>query len=249
MPQDTNDVPGVSGDTDERLQRYLARCGVASRRSSEAIILALRVTVNGKTVTVLGTKVAAGDTVCLDGKEIRPEETKRYVALNKPAGHVCSLSDEKGRPVAAELLAKRYTERLYNVGRLDMYSSGLIIFTNDGNFAAKVAHPSSQIEKEYIVETSLPFSPRLPEQFAKGVRVEGVFYRAETVERLSSRRLRIVLMEGKNREIRRVFEHFNAPIKQLCRVRIGSILLKDLPEGESRDLTRAEVEGLLGGED
>jgi 23S rRNA pseudouridine2605 synthase len=234
----------MPGETSERLQRYLARCGVASRRASEEIILAGRVTVNNGTVTVLGTKVTENDRVCLDGKGIRPEAILRYIVLNKPAGYVCSLSDEKNRPVAAELLSSRYSERLYNVGRLDMYSSGLIIFTNDGDFAAKVSHPSSQIEKEYIAETTLPYPAELAQGFARGLRVEGVFYRAEKIESLSSRRLRIVLLEGKNREIRRVFEHFNAPIKRLCRVRIGAVLLGDLPEGESRELTRTEKQEL-----
>jgi 23S rRNA pseudouridine2605 synthase len=234
----------MSNEKTERLQRYLARCGVASRRASEEIILAGRVSINGQAVTVLGTKVSGNDRVCLDGTEIKPEAALRYVLLHKPAGYVCSLSDEKNRPVAADLLAGRYSERLYNVGRLDMYSSGLIIFTNDGDFAAKASHPSAQIEKEYIAETSLPFPPHLAEQFAKGIRVDGVFYRAEHIERLSSRRLRIVLVEGKNREIRRVFEHFDAPIKRLCRVRIGPILIAGLPEGESRELTQAELDAL-----
>jgi 23S rRNA pseudouridine2605 synthase len=229
----------------QRLQLYLARCGVASRRASEEIILAGRVSVNGERVTTLGTKVFDGDTVGLDGKEIKPEAVLRYVLLNKPSGYVCSLADEKGRPVAADLLAERYSERLYNVGRLDMYSAGLIIFTNDGNFAAKVSHPSSQIEKEYIVDTSLPMPRELVEQFAKGVRIDGVFYKAGEIEALSSHRVRVVLVEGKNREIRRVFEYFEAPIKRLTRIRIGSIGIAGLQAGESRDLTREEVEGLF----
>jgi 23S rRNA pseudouridine2605 synthase len=125
-----------------------------------------------------------------------------------------------------------------------MYSAGLIIFTNDGNFAAKVSHPSSQIEKEYIVDTSLPMPRELVEQFAKGVRIDGVFYKALDIEALSSHRVRVVLIEGKNREIRRVFEYFDAPIKRLTRIRIGGIGISGLQVGESRELTREEVEGL-----
>jgi 23S rRNA pseudouridine2605 synthase len=239
------DANGAGDPKGQRLQLYLARCGVASRRASEEIILAGRVSVNGERVTVLGTKVAEGDTVCVDGKEIKPEAVLRYVLLNKPAGYVCSSADEKGRAVAADLLSSRYSERLYNVGRLDMFSAGLIIFTNDGNFAAKVSHPSSQIEKEYIVETSLSLPRDLVEQFAKGIRIDGVFYKAGDIEELSSHRVRVVLVEGKNREIRRVFEHFGSTIKRLTRIRIGSIAICGLQAGESRELTRGEVESLL----
>ena len=108
--------------------------------------------------------------------------------LNKPAGYVCSLSDEKGRPVAADLLKDTYSERLYNVGRLDMFSSGLIIFTNDGNFAATLSHPSAELEKEYIVDTSTPLPRNLAQDFMKGIRVDGVFYKCRDAEELNARR-------------------------------------------------------------
>ena len=136
-----------------RLQVYLARCGVASRRASENLILNGRVSVDGKIVTELGTKVSGKEKICLDGKQIFPEAEKRYILLNKPEGYVCSLADEKDRPIAASLLKDTYTERLYNIGRLDMLSGGAILFTNDGDFSAKVEHPSSEIEKEYEVIT------------------------------------------------------------------------------------------------
>ena len=203
-----------------RLQAYLAHCGVASRRASEQIILDGRVCVNGQVVTALGTKVSDGDTVTVDGKRVHLEERKCYVLLNKPAGFVCSSSDEKGRQVAADLLRDSYKERLYNVGRLDMYSKGMILFTNDGDFAAKLSHPSSQIEKEYIVETSQDVT----EETAK---------------------IRIVLIEGKNREIRRMLESQNIGTRSLVRVRIGNVNLDDLRPGEHRNLTAQEVKGLL----
>lgn len=228
-----------------RLQLYMARSGVASRRASEAIILDGRVTVNGQTVTALGTKVTEKDTVCVDGKEIHLEEEKRYVLLNKPAGYVCSLADEKGRPVAASLLKDSYKERLYNVGRLDMFSTGLIIFTNDGSFAATLSHPSAQLEKEYIVETSLPFPKTLAEEFKKGMRIDDVFYKAKDAVELNSHRMRIVLEEGKNREIRRVFDSKEIGVKSLRRVRIGCVGIEGLKEGEFRDLTQNEVDALL----
>ncbi|MCR5623080.1 MAG: rRNA pseudouridine synthase [Treponema sp.] len=228
-----------------RLQLYMARSGVASRRASEAIIAEGRVTVNGVTVTEPGTKVGPGDVVMVDGREIQPEAEKHYVLLNKPAGYVCSLSDEQGRPVAADLLKEAYSERLYNVGRLDMFSCGLIIFTNDGDFAAKLSHPSAEMEKEYIVDSSLPLPRRLAKDFMGGIRIDGVFYRAKEAEELNARRLRVVLVEGKNREIRRVFDHYEVGIKRLIRIRIGNVGIGKLEDGQFRELNSKEVTGLL----
>ena len=228
-----------------RLQVFLAHAGVASRRASEQIILDGRVTVNGEVVTELGTKVSSEDKITVDGKLVVQEEVKRYVLLHKPVGYVCSLKDEKGRDVAADLLKPHFSERLYNVGRLDMFSAGLIIFTNDGDFAAKVSHPSSEIEKEYIVETSVMIPEDLPKQFLKGIRIEGVFYKAKDVELLTKRKLRVVLIEGKNREIRRVFEHFQIGIKSLTRMRIGPIKNNNLQAGQFRELTKEEITSLL----
>lgn len=228
-----------------RLQVYLARCGVASRRSCEKLISEGRICVNGIVVTEPGSKVSSGDAVSFDGKVLSPEEKKVYVLLNKPEGFVCSQKDEKSRPVALDLLKDKYPLRLYNVGRLDMYSRGAIIFTNDGDFAAKLSHPSSEIEKEYLVETSYPLPEGLAEKFTKGVRVEGVFYRAKQAKVINSHKMSIVLVEGKNREIRRVFKDFGAAIRSLKRVRIGNLLLGNLKEGESRELTKVEVENLL----
>ena len=235
----------MQDNQDIRLQLYMARSGVASRRASEEIIAQGRVTVNGVTVTQPGTKVSLSDKICVDSKEIKLEEEKRYVLLNKPAGYVCSMSDEKDRPVAVSLLKEKYSERLYNVGRLDMFSTGLIIFTNDGEFAATLSHPSAEIEKEYIVDTSTPLPRNLAEDFKKGVRVEGVFYRAKDASELNSHRMKIVLIEGKNREIRRVFDSMQIGIKSLKRVRIGSVGIGELKEGEVRDLSKNEVNGLL----
>jgi len=228
-----------------RLQMYLAHCGVASRRASEKIITDGRVTVNGNTVTELGTKVSPEDTVCVDGNPVTLEETKRYVLLNKPSGYVCSLADEKERPVAADLLKEKFGERLYNVGRLDMFSTGLIIFTNDGEFAKVLSHPSAELEKEYVVDTSLPIPRNLAADFKKGLRIDDVFYQCVDAEQLNARRMRIVLIEGKNREIRRVFESKDIGIKHLMRIRIGNILIGGLQPGQFRELTPSEVSGLL----
>jgi 23S rRNA pseudouridine2605 synthase len=212
---------------------------VASRRASEQIILAGRVSVNNALVTTLGTKVVEGDVVALDGVVVRAVTQKCYVAMHKPPGYVSTMADDEGRPIAASLLPEKYAPlRLYNVGRLDMWSSGLLLFTNDGDFAKTLTHPSSRTEKEYLVETSLP-NPGgltlLSERFAQGFSIDGVRYRAERAEVLDDRRVRVVLIEGKNREIRRIFAHFEVPIKTLVRTRIGTILLGNLPVGKCQE--------------
>ena len=228
-----------------RLQVYLSHCGVASRRTCEAIILSGRVSVNGSKVDRFGTKVKLNDEVCLDGKPIKLENEKRYVLLNKPAGYVCSSSDEKGRLEAYSLIKNNYKERLYNVGRLDMMSSGALLFTNDGEACAYLEHPSSQIEKEYVVETIFPFNNDVLEAFMKGIRIDGVFYKAKDVSRLGKCKLRIILIEGKNREIRNVLKFFEIKIKTLTRVRIGNVRLGSLMEGDSRELSPLEIRTLL----
>ena len=234
-----------SSKQEMRLQVYLAHAGVASRRACEKIIAEGRVSVNGTLVTDMGSKVRTGDTVLLDGKPVHPEARKCYVLLNKPAGFVCTLSDEKGRPTAADLLKETYSERLYNIGRLDMFSSGAILFTNDGDFAAKIEHPSAQIEKEYVIETTQDFPPELLTRFERGIRVDGIFYKCRSAAAINRRKLRIVLVEGKNREIRRVLDSFNCTIKRLVRVRIGSLELGNLKAGEFRNLTANERHALL----
>ena len=234
-----------SSKQEMRLQVYLAHAGVASRRACEKIIAEGRVSVNGTLVIDMGSKVRTGDTVLLDGKPVHPEARKCYVLLNKPAGFVCTLSDEKGRPTAADLLKETYSERLYNIGRLDMFSSGAILFTNDGDFAAKIEHPSAQIEKEYVIETTQDFPPELLTRFERGIRVDGIFYKCRSAAAVNRRKLRIVLVEGKNREIRRVLDSFNCTIKRLVRVRIGNLELGKLKAGEFRDLTAKERQALL----
>jgi len=227
-----------------RLQVYLAHAGVASRRAAENYIAEGRVTVNGRSVTVPGEKVLPTDTVCFDGVLVKPEQRLLYLALNKPPLYITSSSDPQGRPLALDLLPP-CAERLYSVGRLDFRSSGLILFTNDGNFAARVGHPSAEIEKEYFVESSVPIPDRAVEEFARGVIVEGVLYRAREIEKTGRKSLRVVLVEGKNREIRRVFSYFHLHAETLQRVRIGTVRIGDLEEGESRSLTKDELSFLL----
>ena len=232
-------------DDKMRLQLFLAKCGVASRRACEKIILDGRVSVNGEIISILGTKVYTNDKILVDGKQVEIEAKKRYILLNKPAGYVCSMADEKGRLIAADLLKDTYSERLYNVGRLDMYSTGLIIFTNDGQFASTLSHPSAEIEKEYEVESSLPLPRDLAEKFCSGLRIDDIFYRAKFAKEINSHKIRITLIEGKNREIRRVFEHLGIGIRKLQRIRIGNITIDSLKESQFRELTAQEIKGLM----
>lgn len=233
-PQSTAEFP-------LRLQVYLARCGIASRRASEAYIIAGRVSVNGEQVTELGTKVEKNDIVFVDGKKIQLEENKRYVLLHKPAGFVCSAKDEKGRQSALDLLKPHFSERLFTIGRLDMFSSGLLLLTNDGEFAAKLSHPSSGIEKEYIVVATSPFPKELPASFTKGLRIDDVFYKAKEAELQNPFTMRVVLVEGKNREIRRVCDYFEVIIKRLVRTKIAFLTLDGLDVGSFRELNSAEL--------
>jgi 23S rRNA pseudouridine2605 synthase len=236
----------------ERLQAFLAHAGIASRRASERLILEGRVTVNGGVVTELGAKAAPGDAVCVDGIPVRRETVMRYLALHKPPGYICASSDPQGRPLALDLLPAGIGERLYSVGRLDFASSGLILFTNDGDFAAKTGHPRANIEKEYVVKATRPIPGELAARFTEGVRLadaetgKTALFRATSIRRIAANTLSVVLVEGKNREIRRVFSHFHLHIASLQRVRIGPVLLGGLPEGASRPLTPHELSALQG---
>jgi len=229
-----------------RLHVFLAHAGVASRRAAEKLIAEGRVTVNGRTISGPGEKVLPTDVICFDGKEVKIEGRLLYLVLNKPPLYICSSYDPQGRPLALELLppfidTTGRPARLYNVGRLDYRSSGLIIFTNDGAFAARLGHPSSEIEKEYLVESTVPIQDRMIEEFSRGLVIEGILYRAREIERTGKKSLRVVLVEGKNREIRRVFSHFHLHPEKLVRVRIGPVCLGSLKEGESRPLSGEEI--------
>jgi 23S rRNA pseudouridine2605 synthase len=230
----------------QRLQVFLAHAGLASRRAAEGIIAEGRVSVNGVTVSAQGSKVFPGDTVLVDGKSLQAESRRIYLALNKPTGYICSSSDPQGRPLALDLLPAEIHEPLYNVGLLGFLSFGLIFFTNDGDFAARLGHPRSGLEKEYIVEATGHIPDEAVLAFERGITIEGVYYRARTVQRVNSRALRIVLIEGKNREIRRVFSHFHLHPSRLRRVRIGPVQLGNLAEGASRPLSEQEIEKLRG---
>ena len=242
---DGADLPD-EGSRTMRLQAFIARSGEASRRAGEALILAGRVKVNGAKVTELGSKVGPDDRVSLDDRELVIEAKKRYLVLNKPRGYVSSMNDPEGRPLAVGLIKPYVTERVYNIGRLDQWSQGLLLFTNDGDFAATVGHPSSGTEKEYELRSSVDIPQALLDDFVAGLIADGQRYQAVKARLLGPRNARIVLVEGRNREIRRVFASRGIHVESLVRVRIGPVLVGDLAEGAFRELTVEERQLLSG---
>lgn len=227
-----------------RLQALIARAGIASRRAAEELIRDGRVSVNGRVIVELGSKAGPGDDVRVDGKPVVPEREVHYLALNKPPGYLCSMSDERGRPLAVDLFKPRIRERVYSVGRLDLESSGLILFTNDGSFAAKVGHPSSGIIKTYEVSSDRPLGRSFADRFIAGIEDDGETLRAVSVEMTGEKTCVVSLSEGKNREIRRALAAFSAKAVVLRRVKIGALELGDLPEGSWRRLEQSEVNAL-----
>ena len=230
-----------------RLQKFLAQAGIASRRASEAIILAGNVEVNGRPVTRLGTRVdPAKDVVTVSGKPIQPL-SHRYVAAHKPKGVLCTRKDERGRPLLGDLLPPDWD--LKPVGRLDRDSEGLIFATNDGEFALRMTHPRYNVPKVYTVEVKGKVPQTALAQFTEGVEDAGELLRARKATLVSSTRarsiVRIELTEGKNREVRRLFATQKIKVTRLTRVQIGKIKLGELPPGKWRTLTETEIQTLL----
>lgn len=240
--------PRRSGGRPIRLQVYLARAGVASRRASEALIAEGRVFVNGLSVTVPGTQVVPGrDRVEVDGREVRLAETL-WVALNKPRGYVTTRDDPFGRRTVYELLPEQFRS-LFHVGRLDRDSEGLLLLSNDGTLANRLLHPSRGVTKEYEADvTGRPDAAAL-RKLAEGVELEDGAARAESVERLHQTdydtfRIRIVLREGRNREVRRMLDAVGHPVRRLRRLRFGPVPLGELPAGKWRVLGEPEIASL-----
>ena len=228
-----------------RLQKVLADRGVASRRRAEELIAAGRVRVDGAVVRTLGTKVDPAARIEVDGSATR-SAALRYVALNKPKGIVSTARDERGRGTVVDLVGAR--ERLYPVGRLDADSEGLMLLTNDGDWAERVLHPRYGHEREYEVSVTGELTPAAIEQLRRGVRLEEGLARAEKVDVLArstrTSRLRIVLRTGLKRQVRRMCAAVGLSVTRLVRVRIGSLRIGRLHPGTWRELTRPEIEGL-----
>ena len=224
-----------------RLQAYLSKCGVASRRHAEELILAGKVKVNEKTVTELGMKVTDNDVVSCEGRYVIPQQIV-HIALNKPKGYVCSNMDPHEELFARDLIMIPEHDSLFHVGRLDKESTGLIFFTNDGDFAYKVTHPSFQIEKEYLVKTKEKIEAQVLKRALKGVKVDnGQTCKILRYSITSTRSVQVILNEGKNREIRRIFKELGYTVCYLHRTRIHTISIGNLKGGSFRYLSKQEV--------
>jgi len=242
-----------SRETDEtgpgiRLQVWLARAGVASRRSAVEIIQNGRVKINGKITCEPGARVSDGDQVSFDNRPIGTTQRLVYYVLHKPAKYLCSTADEDGkhRALALELIQPFVKERLFSVGRLDYMTSGLLLLTNDGEWARHLAHPSSSVEKEYIVQTKKEVPAELLEEFKKGIRIQGEKFQCADYSVTGPHSVRLVLGEGKNREIRKVFLSRNITVKRVHRLRVGPVTLRGLEAGRFRKLSDTEVKALRG---
>lgn len=234
----------INADEGLRLQVYLAKAGIGSRRKCEEFISEGRVTVDGKIVFQQGTKII-DQKVSFDGRAVYPTKKMVYIALNKPVRYLCTASDPEGRATAVELVRKAWPGRIYNVGRLDYMSSGLIFFSNDGDFTKKITHPSSGILKTYTVETREDIPVEMLAEWKRGVLIEGEKYKIEEFDIKTNKRVSLTLREGKNREIRNLFNSKRFKIKKLHRTRIGNISIQGLRTGEYRFLTDTEVKKLL----
>ena len=232
-----------------RLNKFLSNSGVASRRKCDELISQGKVFVNGKVVNELGLQInEKKDKVTVEGKQIKLPSSFVYIKLNKPKGYACTTADEKGRKTIYELIDT--DERLFSIGRLDYDTEGLILLTNDGDFANKVAHPKYAIEKEYRVTIEGQIKESELAVLRKGVVVDGERMPSAKVEFLSAddkfTKLSVVIDEGQNRQIRRMFEAIGKSIRLLKRVRIGQVRLGGLKRGDYRDLTEDELNSLVG---
>ena len=235
---------------EERLQKYLAQCGVASRRKCEELILQGRVQINGVTVTELGTKInPEKDKIKFDGKDVKQSQKLVYILLNKPIGYVTTADDQFGRDTVLDLV--KVKERIVPVGRLDMYTSGALILTNDGDFVYKVTHPKHEIEKTYTVTIKGIVRNDEVEQLRSGVKIDNYITKPARVKILKTdtekdiSRLEITIHEGKNRQVRKMCEAVGRKVLALHRSKIGGIGVKDIELGKWRYLTANEVQQIL----
>lgn len=231
-----------------RLQKYLAQCGVASRRASEKMILSGRVTVNGVPVTEMGVQIDENlDEVAVDEKVVHPEEQKHYLAYNKPIGEISTASDPEGRATIMDRF-KDYPVRIFPVGRLDYDSEGLILLTNDGEMMNHVLHPSREVKKTYLTKVSNHVTPEEIAQLRKGVMIDGKMTSPASVRLIREETFDTVLLisihEGRNRQVRKMVDAVGHHVVSLKRVEFGPVLLGDLPSGMWRKLTEEEIDKL-----
>ncbi len=234
-----------------RLQKFLSNNGICSRRNAEQLIIDGKIQVNGKTVTELGTKInPEKDTIAYNGQEVKPVQKKVYILLNKPIGYVTTVKEQFGRPTVIDLV-KGVDAKLLPVGRLDMYTSGALILTNDGDFIYKVTHPKNEVEKTYNATVRGIITKEDVEKLEQGVEIEDYTSAKakvkilKTDEQKNFSRVQITIHEGKNREVRKMCEAIGKPVIALHRARIGNIDVKDIKIGNWRYLRENEIKMLM----
>ncbi len=239
----TEPVSEPVGDGLIRLNKYISNAGICSRRDADDLISKGLVTVNGEVVTELGRKVTLDDEIIFEGKRLNPER-KVYLLLNKPKGFSTTLEDPHADRTVMELVQGSCKERIYPVGRLDIQTTGLLLFTNDGELTKKLTHPSFEKKKVYHVQLDRDFLPEDMEKIANGIELEDGLIAADEIHRIDrddARQVGIEIHSGKNRIVRRIFEHFGYHIEKLDRVLFAGLTKKDLPRGRYRFLTLQEI--------
>ena len=229
-----------------RINKYIARSGITSRRKADELVSQGRVRVNGRKVTEPGTEVFDEDVVTVDGRVVKPACDFIYLALNKPVGYLTSASDDRGRPTVMDLLTD-VDERVFHIGRLDYDTSGLLLLTNDGDLAQRISHPSHELDKTYIAKISGYLSPGKLDRLRKGVDIGGYVTRPAKVEVIKEGKndiIEVTIHEGKNRQVRKMFEAVGTEVLELKRVSIGEIRLGHTKEGQYRKLTGHEIDYL-----
>ncbi len=233
----------------ERLQKIIARAGITSRRKAEELITSGRVTVNGRAVRELGSQAdPVHDTVCVDGKALQSPGVRRYLALNKPKGCITSTHDPEGRPTVMDLLGKEASRGIFPVGRLDYNTEGLLILTDDGDFANRVTSAKNNIIKVYEVKVSGRPSSEAIDKLRSGIKIDGRPARAESIRLLRDRDnpwYEVTLVTGRNRQIHRMFERIGFLVEKIRRVRIGNLSLRGLEPRQVKELKPKEVQQLL----
>jgi 23S rRNA pseudouridine2605 synthase len=230
----------------KRLSKALAAAGIASRRAAEELIFSGKVSVNGKTILVPQTLVSWDeDVIMVSGHKVSGEEKKVYYILNKPTGYICSNKRVGTKRIVLDIFEKVIDERLFTVGRLDRDTSGLLIVTNDGHFANRVIHPSARISKEYLIKTVQEVGPEHLEAISKGTFLEGGWVKPVRVIKVRKGTIKISVMEGKKREVRILVQNAGLDLVSLERIRIGGLLLGNIPVGTWREMTEKDKQQLL----
>lgn len=226
----------------ERINKYIASCGICSRRKADELISQGKVEINGQVVTDMGHKVDTNDIVKINGKLITKEE-KVYIVLNKPKGYVTTSSDQFNRKNVIDLINENV--RVYPIGRLDMYTEGLLLLTNDGEFANAIMHPRNKIEKTYVVTTDTNITKEQIDKLKNGVDIGDYITKPAKVRIISKDKIEIIISEGKNRQVRRMCDAVEINLLNLKRIKIGNIELGKLQTGKYRYLTEEEKQSMI----